>query len=61
MDKSKDHVMFLDNYEYFKAPDETLYKAKVNNYIGIDGYRVGKRFEATKSMADYRIKALLLF
>jgi len=63
MEKSKGHVMFLSNilniyYEYFKGPDGTLYKAKASNYIGVDGYRVGARFEAMPSSADHRIKTI---
>ena len=56
MNKSKGHIMFLYGYEYFKSPDGTLYKAKASNYIGVDGYRVGARFEGTPSIADRRIE-----
>lgn len=58
MNKSKGHITFLNAYEYFKIPDGTLYKANLNNYIGVDGYRVGARFEATPVTADHRITCL---
>jgi len=56
IDKSKGHVMFLNGYEYLKGPDGTLYKARTGNYIDINGYRVGARFEGTPSTADRRIE-----
>ena len=59
MKKSKGHITFLNGYEYFKAPNGSLYKAKSSNYIGIEGYRVGARFEATSNNVDDRIKYLL--
>lgn len=61
MDKSRGHVMFLNNYEYFKAPDGTLYRAKTSNYISIDGYRVGARFECVASSVIRHVKYLLTF
>lgn len=58
MEKSKGHVTFVGDYEYFKGSDGTLYKAKVDNYIGVEGYRMGARFEATASSADYHLEVL---
>lgn len=58
MEKSKGHIMFLNGYEYFKGLDGTLHKAKARNYIGVDGYRIGSRFEATASSADHHINYL---
>ena len=60
MDKSKGHVIYLNDYEYFKGPDGTLYKAKTTNYMGVDGYRVGARFEAVASSADRHMQILII-
>jgi len=44
--KSKGHLLFLGNLEFFHCPDGLLYKADRRSPIGLDdGYRVDARFE----------------
>lgn len=44
--KSKGHIGFTSTHEYFKIGKD-IYRAKIEDYIGTDGYRVGARFEST--------------
>jgi hypothetical protein len=55
---SKGHVAFIGAYEYFTSPDGTLLGAPTHNYIGVDGYRSGARFESTAANADNSLASL---
>jgi len=47
MEKSRGHIGFIGKWEYFVHQESGhLYRALRNNYVGINGYRVGARFES---------------
>lgn len=50
--KSKGHIGFNANFEYFWAANGDLYRAPKHNPVFPDGYRCG-RFESNKHVAPY--------
>jgi hypothetical protein len=57
--KSKGHVAFIGEYEYFvHEEDANLYMASSHNPIDTLGYRQGARWEALPSHAQGRITFL---
>lgn len=57
--KSKGHVGFSGDFEYFKGDGGELYSAKKSEAIMPDGYRTG-RWEAPPHLADKRIGMLTM-
>src|SRR5690554_5741589 len=52
MEKSKGHITFLGNYEYYLNDAGDLYRAHVSNVIASDTGRRHGRFEAPAHMVD---------
>lgn len=46
--KSKGHLGIFAKWEYFRTPNGEIYRADITNVMGLDGYRTGARFEASK-------------
>ena len=66
MERSKGHVMFRSVYgkdcEIFSAPSGDLYFSSIDNYIAVDGYRVGGRVLGTPGWFEgFRDKLDLVF
>lgn len=55
-DKSQGHVAIIGNYEYFIRKDSSgkdqLYRSSITNYIAVDGYRAGARWQAPEHMIN---------
>jgi hypothetical protein len=54
MERSKGHIAFIGDYEYFEH-DGKLYCAPTWNDLDIWGYRGGARFECYAHMTKQRI------
>jgi hypothetical protein len=52
MEKSKGHITVLNNLEYFIGPDGSLYRASIHNFVGLDGYRAGARWQCPGHMVN---------
>lgn len=52
--KSKGHVVFFGQWEFFRLADGTLVRADKTSWIGTDGYRAGARFECAKRSDGHR-------
>ena len=53
MDKSKGHIAFIAQFEYFTGPQGDLFRAHApTTYIGPNGYRTGARWQCPASMAE---------
>jgi hypothetical protein len=50
--RSKNHIAFINNREYFLDEQGNLYKAPADNPLDIQGYRQGARFEAPPHLVD---------
>ncbi|MBU1067280.1 hypothetical protein KKE60_05805 [Patescibacteria group bacterium] len=56
--RSKGHVGFAGESEYFFGIDGTLYRAHILDVMDVHGYRAGARFEATAVAAPYLLETL---
>lgn len=52
MEKSKGHIAFIGNHEYYLSDTGDLYRAHVGNVIASDTQRRHGRFEAPAHMVD---------
>lgn len=53
--KSKGHLLFLGQLEFFHSSNGDLYRADRSSPIGLDdGYRVGARFECTARKDEHK-------
>jgi hypothetical protein len=58
MKKSKGHIAFIGNYEYYLSATGDLYRAHVGNVIASDTGRRHGRFEAPAHMVDAYVERL---
>jgi hypothetical protein len=58
MEKSKGHIAFIGNYEYYLSASGDLYRAHVGNVIASDTMRRHGRFEAPAHMVGAYVKRL---
>ena len=60
MEKSKGHITFLGNYEYYLSDTGDLYRAHIGNVIASDTQRRHGRFEAPAHMVDHPLIKTLI-
>ena len=56
--KSKGHVQFSNDSEYFIWNNGELYRAPLHACMGTDGYRLGARWEAPAHMIKARLELI---
>lgn len=60
MKKSKGHIVFIGNYEYYLSDAGDLYRAHVGNVIASDTQRRHGRFEAPAHMVEHPLIKTLI-
>ena len=50
--KSKNHLDFISDFEFFTDDKGNLYRARSSNALDINGFRLGGRFEAPPHMVE---------
>ena len=54
--QSTNHIEFIGDYEFFTDNDGNLYRARSDNALDINGFRLGGRWEAPPHMIEQMLE-----